>query len=115
MTVYRVNYNDLTSGRHEIVAYGRAGQTKYDQTGWSTEFRSLSQLLKQPISQPYSLTCRAQFGDSRCGKAFAWTSGAVTSLGSETDRQFNDTSIVSANGYYDAGVIEWLTGPNAGA
>jgi len=115
VTVYRVNYNDLTSGRHEIVAYGKAGQTQYSELGWQTEFRSLSQLLKQPIGELYSLTCRAQFGDTRCGKAFSWTSGTVTSVGSETDREFNDTSIVSANGHYNSGVVEWLTGNNAGA
>ena len=115
VTVYRVNYNDLVSGRHEVVAYGRAGETVYTNVGWTTEFRSLSQLLKQTISQPYSLTCRAQFGDSRCTKVFAWTSGTVTSLGAETDRIFNDTSIVAANGYYNLGVAEWLTGANAGA
>ena len=115
VTVYRVNYNDLTSGRHEVVVYGKAGETGYSELGWKTEFRSLSQLLKQTISQPYSLTCRAKFGDARCTKAFVYTAGAVTSLGAETDRQFNDTSIVAANGFYNGGVIEWLTGNNAGA
>lgn len=115
VTIYRVNYNDLTSGRHEIVHYGRAGETKYTEMGWRTEFRSLSQLLKQPIGQRYSTTCRAQFGDARCTKAFSWTSGTVTSVGTETAREFSDTSIVSANGYYNYGVVEWLTGANTGA
>lgn len=111
VTIYRVNYEDLTTGRHEVVAYGRAGETTYSAEGWRTEFRSLSQLLKQPISQPYSLTCRAQFGDARCGKPFVWTTGTVTSVGAENDRQFTDTSQSLTEGRVY--VIEWLSGDNA--
>lgn len=114
VTVYRVNYEDLTSGRHEVMEYGRAGQTRYHRLGWVTEFRSLSQLLKQTISQVYSLTCRAQFGDARCGKAFVWTAGTVTSVGTEADQQFTDSGLVVSGDFYDAGVIRWLTGDNAG-
>lgn len=114
VTVYRVNWNDLTSGRHEVMAYGRAGESKYSQLGWTTEFRSLSQLLKQTISQPYSLTCRAKFGDARCGKTFVWTAGTVTSVGSEADRQFTDAGLVVSGDFYDFGVVRWLTGANAG-
>lgn len=121
MTIYRVNYNDLTSGRHEVMAYGRAGETKYDELGFKCEFRSLSQLLKQPISQPYSLTCIAKFGSSgvrwACNKALSWASGTVTSAGSETDRIFNASGIVAADGFYSdhAGVIRWTSGNNEGA
>lgn len=112
--VYRVNYNDLTAGRHEIVAVGTAGQTRFDHTGWITEFRSLTQQLKQPLSSLYSVTCTAQFGDTRCGKALTWTSGTVTSVGAETDRIFTDTSLTAVDGFYLPGVVEWLTGDNAG-
>jgi len=117
LTIYRVNYNDLTAGRHEVVAYGRAGETKFANDQWVTEFRSLSQLLKQPISQPYSLTCRAQFGDARCGESLVWTNGTVSSLGTETDREFSDVTLSSNTGYYSdhGGVVEWLTGDNTGA
>lgn len=121
VTIYRVNYNLLTPGSHEVIAYGRLGETKFEELAFNAEYRSLSQLLKQIISQPYSRTCIAQFGSTgvrwACNKAFTWANGAVTSLGAETDRIFNDTSIVAANGYYSdhSGVIEWLTGDNAGA
>lgn len=114
VTVYRVNYNDLTSGRHEVVAYGRAGETIYHSLGWSTEFRSLSQLLKQTIGAVYSLTCRAVFGDVKCGKSFIWASGTVSSVGTENDRVFSDASRWENDDYYNLGVIRWLTGDNAG-
>lgn len=115
VTIYRVNYNDLTSGRHEIVGYGRAGETIYSELSWRTEFRSLSQLLKQPIGERYSHTCRAQFGDARCGVALSWTAGTVDGLGSETDREFTDASVVAADGTYQYGVIRWTSGLNTGA
>ncbi|KGQ19938.1 gene transfer agent FAD/FMN-containing dehydrogenase [Lysobacter dokdonensis DS-58] len=112
--VYRVNYMDLTQG-HELVLAGTCGETTFSRNGWKAEFRSLTQQLKQPLSQLYSIKCRAKYGDARCGKAFVWTAGTVTSVGSETDRIFTDTSIAQADDFYALGVVEWLTGDNAGA
>lgn len=112
--VYRVNYNDLTAGRHEIVATGTAGQTRFDNRGWITEFRSLTQQLRQPLSTLYSTTCQVQFGSPKCGKAFVWVTGSVTSVGSETGRIFTDTALTDPDGHYLPGVVEWLTGDNAG-
>jgi uncharacterized phage protein (TIGR02218 family) len=125
--VYRVNFMDLSQG-HEIWAAGTLGESKYNETGWTTEFRSLSQQLKQPLCQLYSLTCRARFGSKPigtvgapfterkpCNEDLVWASGTVTSLGAETDRIFTDTGRSEADGFYQPGVIEWLTGSNAGA
>lgn len=125
--VYRVNFTDLTQG-HEIWAAGTLGESKYTGLGWTTEFRSLSQQLKQPLCQLYSLTCRARFGSQYigtpgaefterkpCTKPIVWASGTVTSVGAENDRIFTDTGRPEANGFYKPGVIKWLTGNNAGA
>lgn len=113
--LYRVNYMDLSQG-HELVGSGTCGETKFGASSWKTEFRSLIQQLKQPHSTLYSLTCRAQFGDSRCGKAFTWVSGTVTAVDvAEPDRIFTDTSNAQADDHYRLGVVEWLTGDNAGA
>lgn len=110
--IYRVNYMDTSQG-HEIVATGTAGETVFSANGWRTEFRSLVQQLRQPISKLYSLTCRAKFGDAQCGKSFTWVSGTVTSVGTETDRMF-DSGVSGADDLYNLGVVEWLTGDNAG-
>jgi uncharacterized phage protein (TIGR02218 family) len=113
--IYRVNYMDLSQG-HEVMASGTAGETRFSANGWRTEFRSLTQQLKQPISNLYSLTCRAQYGDARCGKAFVWVSGTVTSVdGTEPDRIFTDTALTQPDDHFNLGVVEWLTGDNAGA
>lgn len=132
VTVYRVNYLSLSAG-HEVVAYGRSGQTTFSATGWKTEFRSLTQLLKQPISVPYSLECRARFGSKPigsndvdsygdvsfeeqhpCGKDFTWTFGTVTSVGANPKTTFSDSGLTQADGFFMPGVIEWLSGDNSG-
>lgn len=124
--VYRVNYMSMSDG-HEIIATGTAGETTFSENGWRTEFRSLTQQLKQPISSLYSLTCRARFGSMPigtddgsfeekypCGKAFTWVDGTVTSVGANVRLNFTDTSATEADEFYNNGVTEWLTGDNAG-
>lgn len=112
--IYRVNYLDLAAG-HEIIATGTAGETTFSNGGWKLEFRSLTQQLKQPISTLYSLTCRAQFGDAKCKKPFVWVPGDVTSVdGTEPARVFAST-VDATDGHFRLGVVEWLTGDNAGA
>lgn len=125
--IYRVNFMDLGQG-FEIWAAGTFGESKYNDTGWTTEYRSLRQQLKQPLCQLSSLTCRARFGSKSlgtpgapfterkpCNKDLVWAAGTVTALGAETDRMFTDTGRAEADGFYEPGVIEWLTGANAGA
>lgn len=128
--IYRVNYMSLSDG-HEIMDVGTAGETTFSRNGWKTEFRSLKQQLKQPISRLYSLTCRARFGsmpigtgpdsngDSRfeetypCGKEFTWANATVTAVNSTT--AFEATALTQSDGFYTLGVVDWLTGDNAGA
>lgn len=114
VSIYRVNYMNLADG-HEIMGVGTCGETKFHSGSWNTEFRSLVQQLRQPISKLYSLTCRVPFGSPKCGKSFVWVSGAVTSVGSETDRIFTDATLTEIDGHFNLGVVEWLTGDNAGA
>ena len=125
--IYRVNFLDLSQGR-EIWAAGTLGESRYSEAGWTTEFRSLSQQLKQPLCQLYSKTCRARYGSKPigtvgapfterqpCNKDLVWAAGSVTAVGVETDRIFTDSARPEADGFYQPGVIEWLTGANAGA
>lgn len=111
---YRVNYLDLTQG-HEVLQTGTLGETKFSGQEFRVELRSLTQQLKQTISKLYSKTCRATFGDAQCGKAFVWVAGTVTALGAETNRIFTDSALAQADNHFRLGVVEWLTGANAGA
>lgn len=115
ITIYRVNFENLTAGRHEVVEYGRIGKPRYTRGGWTNEFRSLMQLLRQPIGMCYGIPCNWQFGDENCQAPLVWTAGTVTAVGVEADMDFEDSSDVEPDGFYAPGVTRWITGNNAGA
>ena len=114
--LYRINYNDLTSGRHEIVMTGTLGQAKVV-GGLSAfcELRAISQQFKQTVCEVDSLTCRATFGDTACGvdADALFVTGTVTVVGSETDRMFSSLSAFATDALVP-GIVQWLTGDNEG-
>ena len=122
--VYRVNYRNLATGRHGIVDGGTIGEVRRKVGNLTVlELRSLSNQLKQNIVELDSRTCRAPFGsvtgvDARQGCDFdltdLWVTGTVLAVGGESDREFTDTSLTQAADYFAPGVVEWLTGDNAG-
>lgn len=116
--VYKINYRDLTPGNHEIVMKGTLGQNRVvDGLCCFAELRSITQLLKQNVCELDSFTCRATFGDDKCGidAEALFVPGEVTSIGVEADRVFADSSSgFAADGAYKPGIVEWLTGNNAG-
>lgn len=103
---YLVNYNDLTMG-HVIVNSGQVGQVQnMDDLTMSMEMRSLTQICKQNnLLELTSITCRADFGDTRCKKAYKWWQSTVTGIGSEPDRTFQVDSFrsVQANTLFFVG------------
>lgn len=116
--MYLVNYADLSMG-HVIVGSGRVGEVRsMDGLLGAIELRSWSQLAKQrSVLWPTSITCLATFGDAStgCGASLTWSATqTVTSIGAETDRQFTASGLAGATGFYDGGLVEWLTGDNAG-
>lgn len=115
ITIYRVNYMDLSQG-HEHWAGGFFGRAIYTKNRWDTEYRSLLQLLKEPHSDLYSINCPVKFGSPQCGKSFSWVTYTITSVdGSEPDRIFSAAAMSEADDFYQLGVVEILTGDNAGA
>lgn len=131
----RVNYNDLTTGRSEVVAGGTLGEVRQKNGGLTImELRSLTQLLKQlNIIQLTSLGCRARFGSQPIGTgggaveeefpcgfdtSTLWVSGTVESVGTDTFRQFIDSTNLVDSGfdadYFAPGMVRFLTGDNAG-
>lgn len=125
--LYRVNYMDPTQG-HELVFAGRLGQTTYSRNGWQVEWRSLTQILRQPMAYLYSTNCRKIFGSMPigtggeqpeerhpCGKEWVWETYTVTGVDSgEPDRIFTASGMTEATDWYKPGVAEFLTGDNAG-
>ena len=114
VTIYRVNYMDLSQG-HEIVAFGTLGQTQFTETMWRCEFRSLVQQSKQPYGQAYSLTCRSRFGDAKCKVPYQWFTATIDAVGEDPTLVFQAHSLSQPTGHFAPGVMEVLSGDNAGA
>lgn len=130
--VLRVNYNDLTTGRSEVIAGGTIGEVRSKLGGLTVlELRSWTQnLMQQSIIELDSLSCRARFGSQPIGTGGGvveerfpcgfdltgeWVSGTIDSVGAETDRQFLDAALIgSGANYFVPGMVEILDGDNAG-
>lgn len=112
LRVYQVNYEDLTMG-HEWLGKGSLGECTIQDGRVISEYRGLAQPLKQNVCELYSLTCRAQYGDQRCGATLVWTEGSVIGQGPDPTTQF-DTDLAAADDYFVPGAVQFLTGLNAG-
>ncbi len=118
ISIYRVSYNQLGYGA-EVVGFGTVGEVEYNSDAKSKrkiEFRSLTQQLLVNGNDFYSLTCRADFGDERCGMPFVWFNGTAEPIHGENPRLiFKVTGVAQPAGYFELGVINFVTGDNAGA
>lgn len=112
--IYQIDYNNPVE--HTILGEGTIGEVRIEDGMFKGEYRSKSQQLKQQIVQSTSKTCRAKFGDTKCGYDFTseWVAGSVTSVDAESDRILTDSSLAQADDYFVPGIVEWLTGDNAG-
>jgi|GEM_PF-929873 len=116
VALYRVNYLDLSQG-HEIVMVGTCGQTQVHGNQFRCEFRSLMQQARQSISRVYSLSCRADYGDARCGLPFQWHHAQVSAVDEDNRRRVfvsSDLNQFAAPGLFNLGIIHWLSGANTG-
>lgn len=77
------------------------------------EGRGLKSLLQQTIIETYSLGCRFDLGDSRCGVNLALytATGTVTSIGSAR-LEFTASGLAQAASYFDRGKITFTSGNN---
>lgn len=120
--MYEVNYEDLSMG-HAILMSGQLGQMKsHNGIQMFGEMRSIADLFRRNIVQPDSLTCRAIFGSDYSQERFPclynaeelWVDGEVTSVGVENNRVFFDSTRTEDTGHFKPGMIQFLTGENAG-
>lgn len=129
--VFEVNYNDLTPGRHEEFSSGLIGEVRLLPGGLIVpELRDWSNVLTQAsVNQLYLKTCRATFGSQPIGTGGGvveerypcmydltpeWVNGTVTAIGAEVTRDFTASGLAQAADYFAPGLVEWLTGDNAG-
>lgn len=124
-TCYQVNYEDLTDG-HRVVGHGYLGKAKILKggSGVTFELRSLVDKLRQVPWEKWSIRCRvknfgSQDGEERfpCKYSLAseWVNAvSVTSVGAEPDRTFTASGLAQAADYFAPGMVEFVTGDNAG-
>jgi uncharacterized phage protein (TIGR02218 family) len=114
--IFIVNYSDLTMGSLNL----RTGNLGAVQTGrgmFVAELRGMMQRLQQAVGRLVMPACNADLGDSRCGINLAtFTDGTVagTVVSVSSNRQFTDTSLTQAAGWFDGGLLTWASGMNAG-
>lgn len=116
VSIYRVAYLRLNYG-YEVVGYGRLGKVEYAanaQGKRKVEYRSLSQMLKDKVNDVWSLTCRADFGDDRCGMPFHWESATIAAV-EDSHQRIQLSGVSQPDGYFDLGIVEFMDGPNAPA
>lgn len=114
ITIYRVAYNHLLYGA-EVVAFGTVGKAEFSaskQGSRKIQFRGLSDALLTKVNPVYSLTCRNEFGDERCGKPFIWEPATVSAVHNNL-MAFSVTDVSRPAGYYNFGVVKFMDGDNA--
>ena len=109
-----IRYNWATGNLIETLMAGTVGEASIRRSVVVVELRGLQQYLQQPIGSVSTKTCRARLGDSRCGVALGpfTFSGTVTSV--TNNYTFTDTGRTEAADYFGEGLVEWISGDNAG-
>jgi uncharacterized phage protein (TIGR02218 family) len=125
--VFLANWKDPTQGVIKEL-HGWLGEFTFDTTtgGYTVELRNLAGRLNTSIGELVAPGCQATLGDARCKMDLTdyTATGEVTAA---TDKRSFDTDLSGATvrltpsstgappaGYFDAGLLTWLTGANAG-
>ncbi|MGE0108142.1 MAG: DUF2163 domain-containing protein [Bdellovibrionales bacterium] len=121
--IFIVNWDDLDQGKI-ILKRGMIGQVELKDTLYRAELRGLTQLLSQNIGELYTPDCRADLGDDRCcvDLEALTVSGSVTEVSDPPSLSscaasrygFTDSTRTEDDDYFNAGLITWTSGANAG-
>lgn len=124
--VFEVNRADLSMGVLKQLR-GWLGEITVEGGGYKAELRGLADALNKSVGGMIGPACTAILGDARCTVDLTdyTTAGEVTAV-VDAHRKF-DTDLASATvrltptstgappaGYFDAGLLTWDTGANAG-
>lgn len=124
--IYAINYEDHSMG-HLITGGGPLGKVGISPDGQlvNLEMRSWCDLLRQNgVCDTWSIRCRVKkFGSQPGDEPFPcnydlsseWVNGiAVTDVDAESVRDFTASGLLQGTDYFAPGLIEWVTGANAG-
>ena len=125
--VFQADWRDTTLGSIKELR-GWLGEFTFDPHagGYTVELRNLAGALNKSIGELVSASCAATVGDARCkvdmtdytatGTVSTVTSQRLftTDLPSATVRLTPGSTGAPTDGYFNAGLLTWLTGANAG-
>jgi uncharacterized phage protein (TIGR02218 family) len=112
--IFLVNYQDLTQGKL-VLRTGTLGEVTVRKGVFVAEIRGLSQAFQRQIGELYSPTCRVKrLGDNRCKIDLAPYTHTLTVSAVTNQRSFAHAASLKQDGYFQMGLVEWLTGANAG-
>lgn len=112
--VFLVNWQSPSDGVIPIKRGWVGDVTRRDQDWVTISLRGLTQALQRNILEQYSPTCRADFGDARCGVATSptqiWSGGKSYKIGDwVVDNVGNETNVPFPNPTFDLGLASWST------
>lgn len=111
--IFQVNWANLDQGTLFLRA-GWLGEITLKDDHFTAEVRGISQKLQQEIGTVYSPECRVDLGSDRChANLNAFTMVSVVTSSGALDA-FTDSLRLEAAGWYDYGLLRWVTGQNAG-
>lgn len=123
--VFDVNWRDLTMGALKQMR-GWLGEFALVGGAYTTELRGLANALNKSIGELVGPGCAAALGDERCAVDLTdyTAAGEVTAV---TSNRLFDTDLASSTvrltpastgnpplGYFNAGLVTWVTGLNTG-
>jgi uncharacterized phage protein (TIGR02218 family) len=111
--IFLVNWAAPDGGKLSLRT-GWLGEVTLRDGRFSAEVRGLMQPLQQPVGAVFSPECRADLGDLDCRvalAAFSVTGAVSATTGADT---FTDSARTEPDGWFDYGLLTWLSGPNAG-
>lgn len=123
--VFTASWKDPTLGSVKELR-GWLGEFSFTGSGYTVELRNLAGALNVSIGEVVSPGCSAALGDARCKVDLTdyTTTGEVTAatdarefdtdLAASTVRLTPDSTGIPPDAYFDAGLLTWLTGGNAG-
>lgn len=110
---FRYNWTNLSDGIEPLTA-GTIGEVQMMQGQVRAEVRGLQQYLQQPVGIVSSKTCRARLGDSACTVDLTSLTHSGTVTGVTSRQLFTASGLTQSADYFGDGLVEWLTGDNAG-
>lgn len=111
--IFEVNYQDLSMGAMNLSS-GTLGAVSAGRVGFQAELRGLAQKLQQPIGRVFSAACAASLGDAECKVNLVSFTSVATVTAAAGPRDFTASALGQAADYFGAGLVNWLTGANAG-